>query len=190
MDYEQMLKKLQSGDFTKKYYCDHCGWVKNTYTKNIKEKFNIKGEEIQIEGPALFCDECKKRIADIELDDALMQKAYNKYREKHNLLQPDEIKVIRSRYGLSAKEFARLLGIGDHAIYNYEAGALQSPQHDLIMRAALYSPFIITFANTSRHLSKKAKEKLIKASENNCLAIQIDDRCYKNIKPQTNLCMC
>ena len=92
MDYEKMLKKLQSGDYTKKYYCDHCGWVKNTYTENIKEKFNIRGEEIQVEGQALFCAECKKRIADIDLDDTLMQKAYNKYREEHNLLQPDEIK--------------------------------------------------------------------------------------------------
>ena len=173
MDYEQILKKLQSGNFKKKYYCNNCGWVKNTFTENIKEKFNIRGEEIQIEGQALFCAKCKKRIADIELDNALMQKAYNKYRKEHNLLQPDEIKAIRVRYGLSAKEFAHLLGIGDHAIYNYESGALQSLQHNYIIHLAQFPYLMIPFAYTNKHLSKKTKEKLIKASGNNLSLIHI-----------------
>lgn len=85
MDFEQRLKDLQNGNFTKKYYCAHCGWVEKTYTESVKEKHIVRGETIEVEGNALFCSACKNRIADIELDNAFIEKAYNKYREQHNL---------------------------------------------------------------------------------------------------------
>ena len=40
-------------------------------------------------------------------------------------LQPEEIEKIRKQYGLSQKNFARLLGWGDITIHRYESGAIQ-----------------------------------------------------------------
>lgn len=49
------------------------------------------------------------------------------------LLQPEEIRSIRSMYGMSQETFARVLGMGTKTIARYENGSLQDEaQNNLI----------------------------------------------------------
>ena len=48
-------------------------------------------------------------------------------------MQPEEIEKIREQYGLSQKNFARLLGWGDITIHRYESGAIQDDAHNDVL---------------------------------------------------------
>ena len=72
----------------------------------------------------------------IEYDDDNLRKAYAKYRNRHGLLQSEEIKAIREQYGVSQVAFARMVGEEDNAIARYENGSLQTKAaNDRIMLA-------------------------------------------------------
>ena len=51
-------------------------------------------------------------------------------------ITPEEIKEIRTRYGLSQKSFALLLGIGPASIVRYEQGAKPTKANANLIRAA------------------------------------------------------
>ena len=51
-----------------------------------------------------------------------------------NLLTTNEIKEIRERYGLSQKDFALALGMGEITINRLENGSIQSEAVDSIIR--------------------------------------------------------
>ena len=62
-----------------------------------------------------------------------MLKAYNEYRRRHKLLQPEEIKEIREQYGLSQRSFAKILNWGDKTVHRYENGSLQDKAHNSLL---------------------------------------------------------
>ncbi|MBQ9068569.1 MAG: helix-turn-helix domain-containing protein [Eggerthellaceae bacterium] len=57
-------------------------------------------------------------------------------------ITPEEIKSIRSSYGLSQKSFALLLGIGPASIVRYEQGATPSKANANLIRAARNPQFM------------------------------------------------
>ena len=79
-----------------------------------------------------------------EYDDDNLRKAYAKYRTRHGLLQPEEIKAIRESYGISQVAFARMVGEEDNAIARYENGSLQTKAaNDRIMLARDHKNFLL-----------------------------------------------
>ncbi|TAL25411.1 MAG: helix-turn-helix domain-containing protein, partial [Nitrospirae bacterium] len=52
---------------------------------------------------------------------------------RKGFLQPEEIKKIREQYGLSQRNFARLLGWGEITIHRYESGAIQDDVHNDVL---------------------------------------------------------
>lgn len=62
----------------------------------------------------------------MEYDDENLRQAYRIYRQRHDLLQPEEIKAIREQSGLSQKAFAEKLGVRENVIARCERGALQT----------------------------------------------------------------
>ena len=99
-----------------------------------KEVYNVRGEPIEIEAETTTCQKCGVKIFDEERDSRNLEKAYSLYREKHNLLSPDEIRAIREKYGLSQRALSRLLGLGEITIHRYENGAIQDNAHDKLLR--------------------------------------------------------
>lgn len=177
MDYNKILKALKDGNMPVMHYCETCGLIKETYTDTVKETFEINKESFEVEGLGLFCAKCKQRINNVEMDDKLLMAAYDKYREKYGYLMPSEIKQIRESYGLSAKQFAQILGMGDHAIYNYESGALQSVQHDSLIKYVANPINMKEFLINNQSLSKKSIEKVMERIGRMCLVQQL---CNKN----------
>lgn len=98
--------------------------------------FEIRGEQVTVDARIAVCRSCGEEIGLGELDDATFKAAYAVYRARHDLLQPEHIKAIRSKYGLGQKAFARLLGWGDVTLARYETGSLQSVSHDQTLRLA------------------------------------------------------
>lgn len=97
------------------------------------EKLLIRKEPIEVEAQVEHCPVCGEFFATSDADEVAMQDAYRQYRNRHQLLQPEEIRAIRERYGLGQRAFSRVLGWGEITVHRYEAGSLQDEAHNDIL---------------------------------------------------------
>lgn len=134
-------------------YCPKCDTEVESTVREVTETYPVKGEEITIRAQVRFCAACGEDIWDEELDAKNLLTAYAQYRQKHGMLQPDEIRQIREKYGLSQVAFARVLGLGDKTIARYENGSIADmAQNNLI--ALMHSP------GNFEELLEKSKAKI------------------------------
>jgi putative zinc finger/helix-turn-helix YgiT family protein len=98
-----------------------------------KETLIINKQRINITSKIYHCQEGDHYFYAPEDEEKKFQDAYRKYREQNGLLQPEEIKEIREKYGLSQRAFARFLGWGEITIQRYETGALQDNAHNNLL---------------------------------------------------------
>ncbi len=106
-------------------FCEYCNGFVDTHIEQYTETIKVKDEPVKITARGAFCNDCHHQLFNRDLDNEALLIAYQGYREKKNLLQPEEIKQIRTKYGLSQVAFAKLLGFGDKTIARYEGGSLQ-----------------------------------------------------------------
>ncbi|MCL2861924.1 MAG: type II toxin-antitoxin system MqsA family antitoxin [Firmicutes bacterium] len=169
INYEKILKRLQTEEFEAKYWCNtSCGTVTadKTHLMIIDEEISIKREMFKVQGDARFCSKCNNRISDVVLDDKRLVNSYNQYRTKNKLLLPEEILNIREKYELSAKSFAQILGFGDNTIYRYEKGCLQDKVHDALLKQISKPYNFLSHLNESKvNISEKTEKKLRKKIE-------------------------
>ena len=117
-------------------YCPVCNCEQEVLLVQKRETYPVKGEPTTINAIVCTCAHCGEEIMTEEYDDDNLRKAYAKYRSRHGLLQPEEIKAIREQYGVSQVAFARIIGVDDNAIARYENGSLQTKtDNDRIMLA-------------------------------------------------------
>ena len=115
-------------------FCPNCEEFTDAKLETRRQVLNVRGEPIEVKGEVAICQKCGSKIFDEELDSRSLERAYSRYREKHKLLSPDEIRTIREKYGLSQRALARLLGWGEVTIHRYESGAIQDKVHDSTLR--------------------------------------------------------
>ena len=114
-------------------YCEFCGKEVKTKIITKKETFYVREDAFEIDAKVMVCAECGEEIFNEKLDTETLNSVYDKYRKKHNLLFPDEIKKIRKQYELSRKDFAKLLNWDDKAIRRYENGAVQTQKQNHLL---------------------------------------------------------
>ena len=129
-----------------KKYCEECKREVETNIITQKESYIVCGEEIEV------------------LDNKTLLAAYNKYRKKHKLLLPEEIKKIREQYGLSQRAFAKLLNWGDKTICRYENGSIQDKAHNSLLLFLREPKNMRVFLNENEILlDERQKKKLYNA---------------------------
>jgi putative zinc finger/helix-turn-helix YgiT family protein len=119
-----------------KVLCPECDRLVDHRVETRTETYRVRDDTITVKAEVAVCSECGGDISIDEFDDATLRAAFAEYRRRHNLMQPEEIKRLRSRYGLGQKAFARLLGWGDVTLSRYETGSLQSDAHESALRLA------------------------------------------------------
>ena len=105
-------------------------------TTRLKE-FDIKGEKITIDTTYYHCNNCGKDFNSPKEFGDPYRKAYDEYRRRKGMVQPEEIVSFRNKYNLTQKELSDLLGFGGVTLSRYENGALQDQAHDSILRLAM-----------------------------------------------------
>lgn len=98
-----------------------------------KVQVNVKGSLIEYDEYYLVDDngeEVFDRNIEIEND----QRLYDIYKKQNNLLTNFEIKKIRQKYGLTQKEYALVIGVGEVTVHRFEKGAIQTEAVDSIMK--------------------------------------------------------
>lgn len=114
-------------------FCPTCELERLFRREQRDRDFEVRGELVKLVMPLWVCAECGETVVDEEYGDPI-EKAFDAYREKHNLLKPAEIQDIRTQWGLSQAAFAALLGMSQTTINRYEQGSLQQEKEDELIR--------------------------------------------------------
>ena len=110
--------------------CPNCGNETDQNYYDEIEELNIRGELIPIQMRYFRCDKCGEEyeIPDPAYDP--LEVAYREYRTRKGMVQPEELKAFRKKYGFTQKEISDVLSMGIATLNRYENGALQSEAHD------------------------------------------------------------
>ena len=148
-------------------YCEECGKEVETKVITKKETYDVCGEPIEVDAQVLVCTDCGEEFYSEELDNATLVRAYNEYRRKHKLLQPEEIKKIREQYGLSQRSFAKLLNWGDKTVCRYENGSIQDKAHNSLLLFLREPENMRTYLTENEvALNERQQSKLLAIVEN------------------------
>lgn len=115
-------------------YCPHCNQEVKTTVRTLTETYPVKGENITILADVRHCNCCGNEIWDELLDSKNLLNAYAIFRRRHHLLQPEEIRNIRKKYGLSQSAFAKVLGLGEKTITRYENGSIPDAAQNALIK--------------------------------------------------------
>ena len=102
------------------------------------------------------------------------------YREKMGLLTSEDIINIRDKYGVSQKDFSKILGWGSSTITRYENHQVQDVVHDDVLRKVNSDPkwFIDLLSRAKDELSEKAYKKYLSNAKE---AYYANRNCYLKI---------
>jgi putative zinc finger/helix-turn-helix YgiT family protein len=81
----------------------------------------LDGRAYRVEVPALTVPQCGHCQA-VSIDDEADQQISAAFRREARLLTPEEIRQGREKLGLTQKQFAHLLGVGEATISRWETG--------------------------------------------------------------------
>jgi putative zinc finger/helix-turn-helix YgiT family protein len=138
--------------------------VKTSHTRIVEREIElpVKGEPTKIKAKVRICDECGGECYDEELENALFKDAYDLYRQRHNIVSPEEIRAIREKYGLSQRGLAALLGWGEVTIHRYEGGSIADEAHNQLLHLLKYPENMLRIAQMNAdRLSASARKKLL-----------------------------
>lgn len=114
--------------------CPGCEKETDLELIRTKETIKVHGEPIEVDVEYYKCSSCGEKFDDPVSEQDPLDKAYKEYRSRHGMVQPEEIKAFRKRYGLTQQELRTLLGWGGATLSRYENGALQDDSHEKILR--------------------------------------------------------
>lgn len=117
-----------------KGFCPSCEKESELTRIQRPENLNIKGETIPVEMDYFICAECGEEFDNPDPAYDPLAAAYDEYRRRKGMVQPEEIRSFRQENGLSQRELSDLLGFGGATLSRYENGALQDETHDTILR--------------------------------------------------------
>ena len=107
------------------------------------------------------CIDSGEQFTTTALDEVNMNQVYNRYREKFNILFPDEIKRIREKYGLSASKVSEILGFGVNSFRQYESGEMPSVANAKLIQMIDDPNIFIEMVELCSTMDIKTKEKYI-----------------------------
>src|SRR5262245_15507580 len=111
------------------------------------------GRSYPVEIPALTVPRCS-HCGRISIDDAADQQISAAFRREARLLTPEEIRQGREKLGLTQKQLANLLGVGEATVSRWETGAqIQQRAMDRFLRLCFASPEAVELLRSDFQMS-------------------------------------
>lgn len=143
--------------------CPYCEKISPVKIKTPPEKRRVKNTEVTAIVFYTECSVCKKEFMTPDQMDKSLKNAFTKYREIHNIITSEEIVNIRSKYNISQKAFAKLLGFGELTINSYENGTIPTKVSSNLIRLVNNSNnFAILFEENKNKLTLLQRTKIEK----------------------------
>ena len=96
------------------------------------------------------------------LDELNLRQVYNQYRALNKIPFPEEIREIRSKYGVSGTKMAKILGFGINSYRNYEKGEMPSISNARLIQSVKAPEEFLRMVKLCPDLSETEKTKLVK----------------------------
>lgn len=123
-----------------KRLCTCCMEEHEVKTVLVREQTIFKNRRVTYEASYLYCDTAMELYTEeqqMQENDIRMKDAY---RRIEGLLTSEEIRGIRTRYGISQSDLCTLLGWGGKTITRYESHQVQDKAHDTILKKIAHDP--------------------------------------------------
>lgn len=114
--------------------CEICGAEAQLVTE--RDTYSVGQRQVKIDRELVRCPECEEEYVTPEQMDANQRRASEVIREREGLLQPDEIRYIRTEVlDLTQREFETLLKAGPKTVTRWENGTVfQNGATDRLIR--------------------------------------------------------
>jgi len=139
--------------------CPNCEKERDLELIRTTEDVEVRGEHIEVGVEYYKCLSCGEEFEDPYSDDDPLDKAYKEYRRRHGMIQPEEIRSLRKRYGLTQNEMAKLLGWGATTLSRYENGALQDEAHEKTLHLIMEPRNLLTLIEKTPDALLQAKRQ-------------------------------
>lgn len=106
-----------------KEYCPYCK-KEVEYKIEKRDVKEFRGIEINTYENVAVCKECHQDLYISEIENKNNEKIYEIYREKANIIKPQDIIALRKKYNISQRELTAILGFGKMTINRYERGGV------------------------------------------------------------------
>jgi len=168
--------------------CPICERIVELEHVEKEESFDIRGEIITVGVDFFNCMECNGEFEDPKSENDPIEDAYNIYRNRNGLMQPDEIRDLRRHYGLTQTELSKLLGWGGATLSRYENGALQDQAHDNLLQLIKNPQSMLRLINKNGELLPSGKVNLLKkellaTADDSCSFSEVFQQRYGNYSP-------
>ena len=104
-------------------YCPYCK-KEVEYRIQKRELKEFRGIEVNTFENVAICNKCNQDLYVNEIEDENNERIYQIYREKANIIKPEDIIKLREKYDISQRELTSILGLGKMTINRYERGGL------------------------------------------------------------------
>ena len=163
--------------------CDNC-LCTETYTKDFKHEYSIRGKNIEFISPRRFCKNCNSLVYDEELDNEAGRKAIELYNNEYGISK-EQIVKLRKDFNLSQDQFSKVIGCAKKTLISYEKGtALPNDNYVIIINSLISKPETIETlieANKQYYTDKEyntIKKRIIDFISNNSQQLY-DDASFK-----------
>lgn len=149
-------------------YCPYCR-KEVDYKIEKRDLKEFRGIEINTYENVAVCKECHQDLYVNEIEEKNNKRIYELYREKANIIKPQDIVNLRAKYDISQRELTAILGFGKMTINRYERGGVPTKSQ---------SDYIKLLIDNDSKFIEKVKEAYKNGS--------INEKTYKKIV-STNL---
>lgn len=151
-------------------FCPACHALSDPRFLRRRETLPVRGEPIEVDAEVMVCARCGEEVTDMAIGDAILERAYAEYRVRHDILAPEQIRLLRESTGLSQRGFARLLGWGDVQVHRYETGALPDDAHNSVLMALQDPEMLYRFVQQRHERLLPLDQRKVQAAMNGRLS--------------------
>lgn len=147
-----------------KVYCPYCKKEVN-YTIEKREVKEFRGIEINTYENVAICKKCNQDLYINEIENENNERIYEIYRNKANIIKPEDIINLRKKYNISQRELTSILDFGKMTINRYERGGVPTKSQSDYIKLLIENnnEFIekVKEAYKKNNITQKTYEKIV-----------------------------
>lgn len=171
-------------------YCPYCK-KEVEYKIEKRDLKEFRGIEVNTFENVAICNECNQDLYVNEIEDENNERIYQIYREKANIIKPEDIIKLREKYDISQRELTSILGFGKMTINRYERGGLPTKSQSDYIKLLIENDdkFIekVKEAYEKNNINDKTYNKIISEEvEKNISKKEVQDNIRRYLKSVLN----
>lgn len=124
------------------FSCYACGSQAHLVTE--PREVSVGSRKVVVEDTVYRCPSCDERFYVGGMADESFRRGAAAVRKAEGLLEPDEIRAIRTQYGLSQAGLETLIGAGEKTVVRWERGTVaQNATADTLLRVLREHPEVV-----------------------------------------------